>query len=34
MQLFVAVDKAVVPVEAFQFHARRRQAEEAHAAVH
>ena len=34
MQLFVAVDQALVPLKPLQFHARGRQAEEAHAAVH
>jgi hypothetical protein len=34
MHFLVAVDQALVPVEPLQFHAGRRQAKEAHAAVH
>ncbi len=34
VQLAVAVDQALVPVQPFQLHAGRRQAVEAHAAVY
>ena len=34
MQFFIAVDQPLVPVEPLQFHAGRRQAKEAHAAIH